>query len=77
MSTLAEIEVAVGALSAQEKAKLLEFIAAELERSSFATSSAGRRSGLTVGVLAGEDFGKYEGVPDLSTNPRYLDNLGL
>jgi predicted transcriptional regulator len=31
----------------------------------------------TVGALVGQDFGKFEGVPDLSTNPAYLDDLGL
>jgi len=30
----------------------------------------------TVADLIGQDFGRYEGVPDLSTNPRYLDDLG-
>ena len=34
-------------------------------------------SGSTVADLIGQDFGKYEGVPDLSTNPHYLDDLGL
>jgi hypothetical protein len=31
----------------------------------------------TIADLIGRDFGKYEGVPDLSTNQRYLDELGL
>jgi hypothetical protein len=34
-------------------------------------------SGSTVAALIGQDFGKYEGVLDLSTNPHYLDDLGL
>ena len=34
-------------------------------------------SGATIAALIGDDFGKYEGVPDLSTNPRYLDDFGL
>jgi hypothetical protein len=33
--------------------------------------------GARVAELISEDFGKYEGVPDLSTNPHYLDDLGL
>ena len=77
MSTLAEIEAAAQALSALEKAKLLEFLAAELGRSPFAISGAGRNAGRTVGDIIGEDIGRYEGVPDLSTNPRYLDDLGV
>jgi len=87
VSTLAEIEAAARALSVQEKTKLLESLAAQLERSPFAVLGAGRHSGspgeasgpsgVTVGALVGEDFGKYEGVPDLSTNPQYLDDFGL
>ena len=34
------------------------------------------KSACTVGALIGQDFGKYEGVPDISTNPAYLDDLG-
>jgi len=34
-------------------------------------------SGVTIASLVGQDFGKYEGVPDLSTNPDYLSDLGL
>jgi predicted transcriptional regulator len=33
-------------------------------------------SAVSVGALIGEDFGKYEGVPDISTNPEYLADLG-
>jgi hypothetical protein len=33
-------------------------------------------SGSTIAALIGQDFGKYEGVPDLSTNQRYPDDLG-
>jgi hypothetical protein len=57
MSTLAEIEAAAEALSAQEKTKLLEFLTAKLASSPLTVSGAGRRAGLHAGAWeVAEDF---------------------
>jgi len=50
MSTLAEIEAATEALSAEEKSQLLAFLAGRIQRSPNPVSAAGRSPGLHAGA---------------------------
>ena len=50
MSTLAEIEAAADALPAEEKTKLLEFLAGKLTCAPLTVSGADRRPGLHAGA---------------------------
>jgi len=50
MSTLAEIEAAAGALSVEDKSKLLASLASQLQSALLSASGAGRSPGLHEGV---------------------------